>query len=196
MLDKVSAYPLHWTPSWPCTSRPQRSAFGKHSYHKATQYLLKQLELLGAKQVVVSTNLQLRLDGLPYSTQPVPADCGVAVYFHLENTPQCFPCDKWDKTEHNLYAIAKTIEALRGIQRWGSREMVAASFRGFNALPETIEETQSESIQWFADCTTISDAKRLFRSLANQFHPDKPSGNPAAFIELKQHYDQFVLNSS
>jgi hypothetical protein len=35
----------------------------------------------------------------------------------------------------NIYAIAKTIEALRGIERWGSGSMVEQAFTGFVTLP-------------------------------------------------------------
>jgi hypothetical protein len=35
----------------------------------------------------------------------------------------------------NLQAVAKTIEALRGIDRWGTREMVDAAFQAFAAIP-------------------------------------------------------------
>ena len=191
-MDNVTAYPLAWPPHWSRTRKPRRSPFGHHSYQKATEFLLKELSLLGARNVILSTNLHLRLDGLPYSSQRGPGDVGVAVYFQLDNTHQCFPCDKWDKVEHNIYAVAKTIQALRGIQRWGSPAMVAASFQGFKALPH--ETPRTEAIQWFAECESLSDAKNLFRSLAAQFHPDKAGGSNDAFVELKQQYDQFVLN--
>ena len=39
-------------------------------------------------------------------------------------------CDKWDSIRDNLHAVAKTIEALRGIDRWGTGEMVDAGTLG------------------------------------------------------------------
>lgn len=48
---------------------------------KARDQLLAELRLLGAKGLVVSTNVELRLDGLPYSESRHIADPGVAVYF-------------------------------------------------------------------------------------------------------------------
>ncbi len=48
-----------------------------------------------------------------------PDDRGVAVYFTHLRRSMCFTCDKWDQVEDNLYAIVKTIETLRGIERWG-----------------------------------------------------------------------------
>jgi len=47
----------------------------------------------------------------------------------------CLACDRWDKVQDNIYAIAMTIEPLRGIERWGSGSMVEQAFTGFFALP-------------------------------------------------------------
>lgn len=63
----------------------------------------------------------------------------MAVYFTHEKEPKCFACDCFDRVEDNLQAIRKTIEALRGIERWGSSEMLNRVFKGFAALPERPE---------------------------------------------------------
>lgn len=47
----------------------------------------------------------------------------------------CFACEKWQDVYGNIYAIGKTIEALRGIERWGTGDMVEQAFTGFVALP-------------------------------------------------------------
>lgn len=77
----------------------------------------------------------MRQDGFPYPKQALPADKGVAIYFTLNSRQMCFACDRWDKVQDNIYAIAMTIEALRGIERWGSGSMVEQAFTGFVALP-------------------------------------------------------------
>jgi hypothetical protein len=73
---------------------------------------------------------------LPYAKYKTPDDPGVAVYFELNGRSQVFACDKWDRVEDNLQAIRKTIEAIRGIERWGSSEMLNRIYKGFQALPE------------------------------------------------------------
>ena len=45
-------------------------------------------------------------------------------------------CDRWKLVEHNVQAIALTIEAMRGMERWGAKHMIKAMFTGFKALPE------------------------------------------------------------
>jgi hypothetical protein len=79
-------------------------------------------------------NSELHRDGRPYANQRI-SDTGVAVYFTRKGREQAIACDKWDSIRDNLQAVAKTIEALRGIDRWGTGEMVDAAFQGFTAIP-------------------------------------------------------------
>ena len=72
---------------------------------------------------------------MPYANQREPADTGVAVYFQLQDAPMVFACDKYNHVRDNIRAIGKTIEALRGIERWGASDMMERAFTGFQALP-------------------------------------------------------------
>lgn len=49
--------------------------------------LKEELGRLGARYPVVSSNVELRRDGLPLSGRPEPHDPGVAVYFQLAGRP-------------------------------------------------------------------------------------------------------------
>lgn len=130
----IAAYPLQWPSGKPRTARPQRSRFDV-TFAAALAGLLKEIRQLGGRATVVSTNRRLRLDGLPYAKDREPDDRGVAVYFAYRDRPLCFACDRWDRTGDNVQAIRKTIEAIRGIARWGSGDMVERAFEGFAALP-------------------------------------------------------------
>jgi hypothetical protein len=66
-----------------------------------------------------------------------PVDPGVAVYFVRKEKQVVFACDKYDLIRDNIVAIAKTIGAMRGIERWGASEMMERAFSGFKGLPET-----------------------------------------------------------
>ena len=200
------AYPLSWPSGWPRTKKPTRSRFGqrsdKHyclqkiSMTKARGDLLDELRMLGAHNVVISTNLALRLDGLPRASQRTPDDTGVAVYFTLKSQQKCFPCDKWDRVEDNLYAIAKTINALRGVERWGSKSMVDATFNGFKALPDLNSEISWRDIfnmpqdkyPGFGEIT-LSILKERYRESVKIHHPDK-GGDPAEFDHVQKAYEQ------
>lgn len=171
----TQAYPLHWPAGWKRTERPQRAPFwegnGRTTLSTARDFLYAELERLRARDVVLSSNLRLRLDGKPAADQREPEDPGVAVYFTTKDgRKQCFPCDKWDRCADNMKAIAKTIEALRGLERWGAKETVDAAFRGFQALPapQTIQLGHEDP----AKNPYMSLSKSELRNLMKVHHPD------------------------
>jgi hypothetical protein len=137
-----TAYPLQWPAGRPRTVYHRRET-GKFdvSFARARDNIISEVKLLcggrwGAEpHTVISTNVALRRDGLPLAGQRAPDDPGVAVYFVYKKRQMSFACDRWLKIEHNMQAIAKTIEALRGIARWGTGDMLEAAFTGFTALP-------------------------------------------------------------
>lgn len=183
------AYPLQWPIGWKRAKYQDYSRFGKFTFEQMRIEVLRELGLLGATNIIISSNLKLRQDGYPYSNQRQPEDVGIAVYFILNGEEQCIPCDKWSKIEDNLRAIVKTVEALRGIERWGAKEMVNAAFRGFKALPETIIMGEHTSRAWWevlqvsqtADFDVIQAA---YKRLLHKVHPDK-GGSDYAFQELQ-----------
>lgn len=187
-IDNVEAYPLSWPNSWPRTIRPERARFGDHSVGYARNLVLDELRKLGAKNVVISSNMTLRLDGLLRSGQREPEDSGVAVYFILNGFEQCFPCDRWDKVSHNLWAIQKSIEALRGLERWGAKDMVKAAFSGFKALPSPDMITPMVP-QYFQSVEDENHLRERYKRLAKELHPDK-GGDAVEFSEMKRQYDQ------
>ncbi len=76
----------------------------------------------------------------------------------------------------NVQAIAKTIEALRGIARWQSSGFVRSMFRGFTALPPPEEhpklaQSWQSALGLSADAT-IEQAETQYRTLAKHAHPD------------------------
>ncbi|NIL77169.1 J domain-containing protein [Rhodococcus sp. B10] len=190
----IDAYPLQWPPAWPRTSAPTRSQFGRFTFEQVRQELLRQLRLLGATEVVISSDLRLRQDGFPYSGQRQPEDTGIAVYFKLDDEDQCIPCDKWTTVEHNLRAIILTIEALRGLDRWGAKEMVRAAFRGFKALPAEAIVTPFTAKPWHevlevSPSASSETIKAAYRAQLKKHHPDH-GGNEADLIAVQRAYEQ------
>ena len=180
----TEAFPLHWPAGRPRTSYPQRSRFDV-TFALARDCLLREIQMLGGSLPVLSTNIPLRLDGLPYANHRQPEDKGVAVYFTLKGTPMCFACDRWDSVADNVQAIRKTIEALRGIERWGSGSMVEQAFTGFVALPAPKDPHEILGVRPGASAEEIDAA---YRQKAKAAHPDK-GGSPGAMEELNQARD-------
>lgn len=191
----IEAYPLHWPANWPRTKLPERSRFkqrGRIGF--VHDEVWRELQLLGASRCVISSNIAVRQDGNPYSKQRRIEDPGVAVYFRLDGADQCFPCDRWDRVEDNLWAVAKSISALRGLDRWGAKTMVAAAFRGFKALPEaTGPTTRRSAAVWLSGYFEASPedierdplvAQMAVRAAAKKCHPDRRGGNDSLWHEF------------
>lgn len=86
--------------------------------------------------IQISTNVPLNGSGRARSGEPQPADRGVAVYFQLGGEQMVSACDRWDRVEDNVYAIARDIETARARTQWGASTMhrVLAGNR-YDALP-------------------------------------------------------------
>lgn len=187
----IDGYPLQFPVGKERTLKPERARFGQHSISQAVIQLRNQIYAMKGTNLVISSNLMMRVDGMPYSAQRQPVDSGVAVYFDLKGKQQCFACDCWDKVEHNLWAIYKTIEALRSLDRWGAKDVVETAFKGFQALPSPDQVTNTK-VRYFAGCNTLSEGKERFRNMVTELHPDnKETGDQNKFIELNNQYTQF-----
>lgn len=184
----IDAYPLSWPAHWPRNQYPEHSRFDTPA-DAARSGILRELELLGATNVIISTNLELDRTGRPFARQRAIADTGVAVYFDLDGQQRCLPCDKWKLIQDNLHAIELTISALRGLSRWGAKEIVAAAFQGFQALP-----AGTSSGSWWQTLEVQSTASELeiegaYRKLAKLHHPDV-GGDPMTFHRINDAYRQ------
>jgi len=171
MLEGVQNYPLTWPATWPRTKPHHRknALFADRSIAKAVQFVLDELRLLGARNPILSTNLQLRQDGLPKSAQRNPSDPGVAVYFVLKNQPHVLACDRWLQVEDNLWAIGKHIEAIRGQQRWGVGTIDQA-FAGYAALPAP--KSAWWEILGVSQAASQDEIRSAYHRLAAIHHPD------------------------
>jgi hypothetical protein len=188
-----SAFPLSWPPGRPRAERRERSNFDVPSFGCARDELLRELRLLGARDVVISTNVPLRGDGLPYSNHRNPDDPGVAVYFTArDGRPMAFACDRWQKAEDNLRAVQKTIEALRGISRWGTGDMRAAVFTGFAALPAPTPPTPWWEVLGVSAHEPTELVTKAYRRALMHAHPDHGGSGErvhaveAAYASFKQ----------
>lgn len=174
----AEAFPLHWPQGWPRTKEPQRSRFDV-TFGRARDGLFNEIAMMGGSYPVLSTNIELRRDGLPYAQQREPADAGVAVYFMRKGKQMVFACDRWDRARDNVRAIEKTIEAMRGIERWGASDMLERAFSAFVALPSS-KRTWREVLGFPPQSRPDRDAiEAAYRSKAKAAHPDTGGSNDA-----------------
>ncbi|MCA8951686.1 MAG: J domain-containing protein [Planctomycetes bacterium] len=187
----VSASPLSWPQRQPRTPLAQRSRgpFGPRvTVNSATIDVQNEIRLLRGSDLIVSTNLQLRIDGFPRSGQVRPEDPGVAVYFTRKGQQVVFACDRYDTVEHNLRAIAKHLDALRGMERWGVGTLDQA-FAGYLALPEDTQEPWWLVLGFEKPPPTLEVVKDAFRELAKRKHPDV-GGTTREFLRVGKAFDE------
>lgn len=172
-ITPTTAHPLSWPVNRPRAPARKQAAF-RTTLGAAFNKVRYEVRMLGGSALIISSDLPLRRDGEPRSDTRMPADPGVAVYFTYKKRPMCFACDRWIGIEDNVHAIAKTIEALRGIERWGSGSMMEQAFTGFLALPAPEQPFQVLGVGAHATRTDIMEA---WQRLASKHHPDKPGGD-------------------
>lgn len=229
-------YPLQWPEGWPRTPAESRveSPFYKarangapnaitgrvstqrHAlpFNETHADLRNELRRLGAANYVITTDLPLKSDGTPYASSKI-GDVGIAVWFLLPDTKgnvseRVLACDKWRTHADNMYSIAKTIEAMRGIERWGASDLVQRAFAGFTALPPGPggegDPAPRPKRTWRAvlgvdsaayltldidDVVAIAEAK--YRTMIRAAHPDVEGGSHDATVELNTARDEMML---
>jgi hypothetical protein len=165
----ADAFPLQWPQGWQRTKVQIASRF-EASATKALSLLRGEVSRLHGTSLVISTNVPLKADGSMRSDRE-PVDPGVAVYFVRDEKQVVFACDKFDLVRDNLQAIAKTIEAMRGIERWGASEMMERAFSGFKGLPETAGKGEDcWIVLGLAPMSPVHLVKLVHRDLIRKLH--------------------------
>lgn len=214
----INAYPLQWPvgwkrtePSWCVAAKFKKSGkyegFGDNKRWIAQRDLtiaegrkrvLEQLARMGLSRddVVISTNLPLRMDGEVRGDARAPADPGVAVYWQEPHGERrVMAIDQYSLVQDNLAAIAATLDAMRAIERHGGAVILERAFTGFTALPAPTAARTWREVLGFERHPVMPSAELIrerYRSRASSAHPDK-GGSDAEMAELNAARDQALL---
>ncbi len=196
-MNEISREPLCWPVGWKRLNCRFSAQFQRHSIAESKNEIIRQVNLLQGKQLIISSNLRLKKDGFPYSNQRMPEDQGIAVYFNLKDKPIVFACDKWNVISHNLWAIAKHIDALRGQERWGvgSIDQAFSGYKqlGYNNIQmgKVLPALWCEVLGFDNENKTIEEIKKRYRQLIKQHHPDH-GGAQEEFIRITKAYKEGI----
>ncbi|WP_347558519.1 J domain-containing protein [Robbsia sp. KACC 23696] len=144
------------------------------------QRVLAELQRFGIdrQDVIVSTNVRTRLDGLPRSGEREPADSGAAVYWQERTgARRVIAIDHYIKVADNLAAIAATLDAMRSIERHGGARILERAFTGFTALPGATAPSWRDVFGVPPDCHDMAVVRAAYRRRASSAHPDKGGSN-------------------
>lgn len=179
--ETIPRFPLAWPSGWTRHGARTYSSFRSKgsgtsrylSISQAVGRLEDELRLMKARNVTISTNVQLRLDGIPRSDQAEPRDPGAAVYFSFRGKATVFACDKYNRVADNIAAIAKHVEALRAIERFGVGSLEQA-LAGYKSLPADTAADWRAVFGFKADARpTVEQMEAAFREEARKHHPDR-----------------------
>lgn len=196
-----NAFPLDWPASYPRAKQRKQSPY-KVSTEIALNDLLAGLRLMGAKHVVVSSNVPLRRDGTMYrgdhSDTRMP-DPGVAVYWDTrDGLALAAAFDGWLTVRENLRAIGLTIEGLRSIERAGAIHLLERAYSGFKQLPSAVDCWTVLGIEPLAADgrkTPWSLIHMRYRELARDNHPDR-GGSSETMARINDAYRDAMLTHS
>ncbi len=213
MID-LRFVPLKQWPGEPTKER--RNATFRSNYLKTLDLLEHELRKIDAREIVVEAfyrDDQIRNDGWPKANQK-PAHPGVILSFKkpagprflkdgqwkIKLTPLSFPCDTYIHIEHNIHAIALSLEALRAVDRYGVtkrseqyagwKQIEAPPLTGFNSTEDAAafmvaqQDTPTPAYQVIADAALRQE---IYRRAARRLHPDNDrTGNHDLFVKLQQ----------
>lgn len=139
---RVTPLPALWpakqTPSY-ARKRPQF----KTIWTRALDLLAREIAMLRGSRVEIAIDIQdrhLRVDG-GLRADARPSSPAVIVSFDTKDGRLQFPCDTFSFWQENVDAIARALEALRMVNRYGVQQ--GKQYAGFKAIPPTTSATGS-----------------------------------------------------
>jgi hypothetical protein len=202
--------------AWPGEpTKVRKNAAFRSSYLKTLDLLEAELKAIKAREIVIEafyTHDQIRNDGWPRANQN-PTHPGVILGFKkpdgpvfyrdgkpmVKLAPLSFPCDTYYHIEHNIHAIALSLQALRAVDRYGVtkraeqyagwKRIEAPAVNGFATKEDAaafIIAQQDTPTPTYSVISDVALRNEVYRRAARRLHPDAATGNHELFVKLQQ----------
>lgn len=171
------------------------------------QLLGREIDVLDGSDVVLGidvTEADLKLNG-ELRANAKPSTPAVEVAFESKHGPLIYRCDRFytnyydrgPEWQHNVRAIALTLQALRAVDRYGATE-TGQQYTGFKALPAgrampASHMTRDEALQVLADLNEIPVEHlnldvlgTIWKHARRKAHPDHNDGDRTLWDQVEQ----------
>ena len=178
-FSNVTRFPLCWPEGWKVTATRRQSKFKKVNPGGTRDELVHQLRALGATDIIMSTDVATRDDGMPYSDgldRPIK-NPGVALYFKRRGRPQAMAVDVYLTPVENMRALCPCVDALRTMDRHGAVEVLEKVFLGFTGLPPAPKDRTWWDILGVKREAPLDVVKQMWLEGAKRWHPDAAGGD-------------------
>lgn len=155
----------------------ERSRFDS-SWSQTLNLLSYEVSRLNASSVVVRLALEdkdIRRDGWPRASAR-PEHPGVIIEWQSGKRWSRMAADKYDHWQDNARAVALSLEALRGVERWGAVE--GEQYEGLQLELEDAGSSQSSAQE-------LLDSYGGLREALKATHPDQ-GGDPEEFRRVQE----------
>lgn len=200
--------PLAWDQArTPPAARKSRWTF-RAGWQDTLDLLDRELTHLAASNVIIEADFRegdLRQDGMPRAAAKEPTFPGVRISFDSRHGRLVYGTDAYELWQHNVRAIALSLEALRAVDRYGATRSAQqyAGWKAIDAGPTSAsasQMTREEAARFIAAAVDPVGAgrpevvagilsgqtlKESYRLAARKLHPDA-GGSPNGFQQLQQ----------
>ncbi|WP_114202335.1 molecular chaperone DnaJ [Janibacter anophelis] len=184
--------------TWLRSDRARENTPFDSTWSKTLTLLEREVSALAGQHLAIGvdvTEQDLRLDGTLRARARAESPA-VEVAFDSKHGPMLYRCDRYRSRyysqgpdwQQNVRAIAKTLEALRAVDRYGAADS-GEQYRGYRQLEATPASSPHDALNRLRVIAQTNDTDvpvdRLIRRAKSQAHPDRPTGSSELWAEVE-----------
>lgn len=162
------------------------------SWSATLELLDRELYMLDAHHGVLELDYaerDLRLDGYPRANAQMGSPA-VAIAFECKYGPLRYDTDRFYYWQHNVRAIALSLEALRKVDRYGITKR-GEQYTGWRAIANTAEDPRDVLTRHAFGAQPVGNIagmtnEDLYKMALRRLHPDRPGGSADDFQAVQE----------